>query len=179
MRAIVTALLLTACCLPALAEPTRDEVMSGAERCAGIADNHAWLDCFYGSAQPMRALLGLVPAPSAQLRLVPPPGAHYAGGQAVPAPRAESGGFFSMLLGSGKPLITNMPMAAYDLSLSPGFIVTLADGQRWGQNETDVRVAHWRKPAATYLVTISSGALNSYNLRVQGEDTIYKVHKLR
>ena len=38
----------------ALAEPTRDEVMSGAARCAGIADNRTWLDCFYGSAQPMR-----------------------------------------------------------------------------------------------------------------------------
>src|ERR1700749_4389743 len=61
----------------ALADPTRDEVMSGAARCAGIADNRSWLDCFYGSAQPMRALLGLAPAPPAQTRLVPPPGAAY------------------------------------------------------------------------------------------------------
>src|ERR1700761_1703367 len=63
----------------ALADPTRDEVMSGAARCAGIADNRTWLDCFYGSAQPMRAILGLAPAPPGQIKLVPPPGAAYLG----------------------------------------------------------------------------------------------------
>ncbi len=57
---------------PAAADP-RQDVMSGAQRCAGIADNRVWLDCFYGSAQPMRALLGLPPAPINQQRLVPPP----------------------------------------------------------------------------------------------------------
>ena len=61
----------------ALADPTRDEVVSGVERCAGLTDNRTWLDCFYGSAQPMRALLGLAPAPPAQVKLVPPPGAVY------------------------------------------------------------------------------------------------------
>jgi hypothetical protein len=63
----------------ALADPARDEVMSGAARCAGLTDNRAWLDCFYGSAQPMRALLGLPPAPLTQVKLVPPPGAVYPG----------------------------------------------------------------------------------------------------
>jgi len=62
------ALLATSLCLalPARAEPTRDAVMQGAERCEGIPDNRVWLDCFYGSAQPMRVLLGLSPAPVAQ-----------------------------------------------------------------------------------------------------------------
>ena len=45
--------------------------MFGAQRCAGIADDRTWLDCFYGSAQPMRAQLGLPPAPANQQRLVP------------------------------------------------------------------------------------------------------------
>src|SRR5471032_906737 len=84
----------------ALADPTRDEVMSGAARCEGIADNRSWLDCFYGSAQPMRGALGLPPAPPAQTRLVPPPGAAYfrppapAGMPTVaaPAPRQKSRG---------------------------------------------------------------------------------------
>ena len=57
--------------VPALAEPTRDAVMDGAARCDGIADNRVWLDCFYGSAQPMRSLLNLPPANPAQVRLVP------------------------------------------------------------------------------------------------------------
>src|ERR1700761_9836953 len=87
----------------ASAEPTRDEVMAGAERCAGIADNRAWLDCFYGSAQPMRTMLVLPPAPATQTRLVPPPGAVYVPHNASTAvasavPRERSGGFWSDLI---------------------------------------------------------------------------------
>jgi hypothetical protein len=53
----------------------RDEVMSGAFRCAAVADSHQWLNCYYGAAQPMRAELGLPPAPSAQMALAAsPPG---------------------------------------------------------------------------------------------------------
>src|SRR4051812_33095900 len=82
---------------PALAEPTRDAVMDAAGRCEGIPDNRVWLDCFYGSAQPMRTVLGLAPAPDSQTRLVPARGVAYGG--AAPARRAapvreKSGGFF-------------------------------------------------------------------------------------
>src|SRR5581483_8217954 len=56
---------------PARAD-ARQDVMAGAQRCAGIADDRTWLDCFYGSAQPMRARLGLPAAPANQQRLVPP-----------------------------------------------------------------------------------------------------------
>jgi hypothetical protein len=60
--------------------------MSGAFRCASIADGHQWLDCYYGVAQPMRAHLGLSPAPAAQQKLAsaPPPGG------AVPPDQAEA-----------------------------------------------------------------------------------------
>jgi hypothetical protein len=183
MRACV-AILTIAACVPALAEPTRDAVMAGAQRCYGIADNHAWLDCFYGSAQPMRSLLGLAPAPPAQVKLVPPPGASYMGvapppqRAAAPPPRAESDGFFGSLLGTARPVVANTPMAAYELRAN-GFIVTLPDGQRWQQSEGDTRVVHWNKPASTYVVTISSGALNSYNLRVKGDSAMYKVRRMR
>ena len=47
-RVFVISGLMALAALPALAEPTRDEVMAGAERCDGIADNRVWLDCFYG-----------------------------------------------------------------------------------------------------------------------------------
>src|SRR5271156_6530388 len=62
---------------PGLAEARPpDEVMSGPFRCAGIGDSRAWLDCYYGAAQPVRAQLGLSPAPAAQVQLAmsPPPG---------------------------------------------------------------------------------------------------------
>jgi hypothetical protein len=59
----------------AFARP-RDEVMAAAYRCAGIANSRQWLDCYYGVAQPIRAELGLPPAPQQQMALaaMPPAG---------------------------------------------------------------------------------------------------------
>src|SRR5580704_12476137 len=67
--------------LPALATPSladpRADVIAGSSRCDGIPDDRTWLDCYYGAAQPLRAQLGLPPAPASQQALVPParPGA--------------------------------------------------------------------------------------------------------
>ena len=80
--------LLTLLAAPAAAagDPTRDDVMLNLQRCAGITDNRIWLNCFYGAAQPMRAQLGLPPAPDAQVNLVkntpvaPPPMKSDSGG---------------------------------------------------------------------------------------------------
>ena len=49
----------------------RQDVLSATQRCAAIADDRTWLDCYYGAAQPMRAQLGLPAAPASQVRLVP------------------------------------------------------------------------------------------------------------
>ena len=91
--------------VPALAEPTRDAVMEGASRCEGIADNRVWLDCFYGSAQPMRSLLNLSPANPAQVRLVPPPGAEprRTPAMAARAREEERSGLWADLVSSTKP----------------------------------------------------------------------------
>ena len=62
---------------PAQARP-RDDALSGAFRCAAIADSRAWLDCYYGAAQPVRAALGMPAALAAQLKLAASP---PAGGQ--------------------------------------------------------------------------------------------------
>jgi len=61
--------------LPAEARP-RDDALAGAFRCAVIGDARAWLDCYYGAAQPVRAGLGLAPALAAQVKLAlaPPAG---------------------------------------------------------------------------------------------------------
>src|SRR2546423_488864 len=101
---------------PALADPTRDRVMDGAARCEGIPDNRVWLDCFYGSAQPMRALLGLAPAPESQTRLVPTPGTAYGGGAALsrhaPA-QPKSEGFWSAIVRNTKPLGGDTPVTPH------------------------------------------------------------------
>lgn len=51
----------------------RDDVKAAVARCDGISDDHTWLNCYYGAAQPVRAELGLSPAPDSQVNLVPPP----------------------------------------------------------------------------------------------------------
>lgn len=75
-------LMLLAVALPAQARP-RDDALSGAFRCAVIADSRAWLDCYYGAAQPVRAALNMPSALPAQTKLAAAP---PAGG----APRDET-----------------------------------------------------------------------------------------
>jgi hypothetical protein len=60
---------------PAMARP-RDDAMSAAFRCAVIGETRQWLDCYYGAAQPVRAALGMPPAPAGQLKVTgaPPAG---------------------------------------------------------------------------------------------------------
>lgn len=170
---------------PAWADPTRDQVMEGAARCEGIPDNRVWLDCFYGSAQPMRAQLGLVSAPESQTRLVPPPGAAYGGGANGVAPVArrapaqpKSEGFWSAIVGNTKPLASNLPMTAYGFGNNGRFTVTMADGHVWQQAESDIRMARWKKPAQSYKVTINnSTSTDLYDMRVEG--VVYKVTRVR
>src|SRR3954470_20087892 len=47
------------------AAATREDVMLRLVRCAAIGDTRQYLDCYYAAAQPMRAELGLAPAPQA------------------------------------------------------------------------------------------------------------------
>jgi len=154
----------------AFAEPTRDEVTAGVARCAGIADNRTWLDCFYGSAQPMRAILGLPPAPPAQIKLVPPPGAVYLSpdtNRYAPPPR-KSSGLFADILGSAKPAVTDVPMESYKFARDGTFTVVLKNGQTYRQDETDLVVAKWNRPPEAYLVTIVPAA-EKFLLKVKGE----------
>ena len=177
LKTIVTAaLVLTAGA--AQAEPTRDEVMAGAARCYGIAENRAWLECFYGSAQPMRSVLGLPPAPASQTKLVPPAGAGYGPAYVAPAaprtaaaappPHESSGGFFSDLIGSTKPVVTNMPMASYKFARNRTFTVTLQNGDVYQQQESDTVYADWKRPPSSYLVTINVRGQH-YSMKVKSE----------
>jgi hypothetical protein len=83
--------LISLCAMPltlgaALAD-TRQDVRGASVRCDSITEDRAWLDCYYGAAQPMRAQLGLSPAPASQQELVPP----------AEAPPPARRGFFSRL----------------------------------------------------------------------------------
>jgi hypothetical protein len=167
--------------LPAAAQSVRDEVMKGAERCAGIPDDHSWLDCFYGSAQPMRGRLNLAPAPQAQVRLVPPPGAAYAAASpprraaAAPAPREKS--FFGEILGSTGPVARDMPLTAYSFGRDGRFTVTLQNGMVFVQKESDLVHAEWRGAPGALLATVNSSG-DDFTLKVRSEPgVLYRVRR--
>ena len=165
----------------AAADP-RSDALAGISRCGGIADDRAFLDCLYGAAQPLRAELGLPPAPAFQTNLVPP-----AGSTSVPRPAmartapppSRSDGFFGDILGSGKAMAPAQRMASYAFDSHGVFSVTLSNGEVWRQVEGDSNFAHWRGPASNYVVIVRSGAFGSSNLQVQGQSTTFKVERVR
>lgn len=214
---------------PAAARP-QDEVLSGAFKCAAIADLRTWLDCYYGAAQPQRAALGLAPVPAAQARLAasPPHGTpsaqdvelrddilksamecnrmiqgrawldcYYAASQparirlgltAPAAPAKAAAGSPAIIPPSDfgltpKPAKTaksiSARMAAYAFDRDHIFTATLDNGEVWQQIRGDDQIADWNKPASTYAVVISRGALGSYNFRVLKSGGLYKVRRVR
>jgi hypothetical protein len=172
---------------PARAD-TRSDVLAGMARCGDIADNRTWLDCVYGAAQPMRALLGLAPASSSQTRLVPSAlsrAPFVRSGRTEPQQPTYQGrqsGLFARVFGnSGRPLILKIPMTSYEFDGSGMFTATLTNGEVWtqiGSNDAESH-AHWRGAASHYLVTITPGAMGTFNLVVSGEERLYKVHRVR
>ena len=70
-------------------------------------------------------------------------------------------------------------MAAYSFDHSGVFTVTLTNGQVWRQISGDTETAHWKKPPATYIASISRGWFGSYNFEVKNNPGLYKVHRDR
>jgi len=167
---------------PAFAGP-RDDVMSAATRCAGITDDRTWLDCYYGAAQPMRAQLGLVPAPASQTARVPPiPGAARVFSaappaaapvrQAIVAPARK--GFLGTIFASSTD---DTKMASYRFDKHGMFTVTLGNGQSWQQIADDVNFAHWRGPASNYKVSVVEGGFGHAELTVENDGQTYDVRR--
>jgi hypothetical protein len=162
---------------------TRDEVLGAMQRCQPIPDDRTWLDCTYGAQQMMRAKLGLPPAPEYQQRLVPPAaGPTQASTSLAPAPQTNAAkpaplprrkaGFFEILTGSAAPLaVSNLAEIRYDRQ--GAFFVTLQNGQTWHQVDPDSSTKPRMKVGAK--ITISPGALGSYNLKSDQDSRLYKV----
>ena len=181
--------------LPVLAD-AREDVVNSMTRCAALPDDRQWLDCYYGAAQPMRAWLGLPPAPQSQLKLLqqtsqPAPGAPNVPGAAVPLPATvtraavrtgpppppKKSGIFDVF--GGSDVVNNEPVQSYQVT-PKGFIVTLVDGQVWKQTEEDASKfpVDWHDPASSMQVTITQGALHSFNLVMANESRHHKVTRI-
>jgi hypothetical protein len=158
----------------------RDEMLSGISRCTIFTDERTFLDCVYGAAQPVRAELGLPPAPQEQTRLVP--SATMNGGALARVPNgaaqpAQSRGFIGRLLGTNKPVTPPQAMRSYAFNADGLFTVRLANGEEWRQEFGDASRAHWTKAPSSYVVTVVTGALGSFDLQVNGESIFYKVQR--
>jgi hypothetical protein len=173
---------------PAAADPTRDDVMTALQRCAGFTDNRTWLNCYYGAAQPMRAQLGLSPAPDSQVSLVgtapvptPPP-------MTATASTAKSGGgWFSGITdifdGTSTPSDSDfgagaMRLASFSFGKDGLFTATLSDGEVWTQSPYDNLRAHWSGQATNYTVMVSADMMGSHTMRVKG-DHDYRVIRVK
>jgi hypothetical protein len=176
--------------LPALAD-AREDVINGMTRCAALTDDRQWLDCYYGAAQPMRSQLGLPPAPASQLKLLQMQSLPAAAPAAVlpatvtraavrtgPPPPPRRSGIFDMFGGSA--VVSNAPIQSYQVT-GKGFTVTLPDGQMWRQTDEDATKfpVNWNQPASSMRVTITQGAMHTFNLVMGDETQHHKVMRIR
>jgi hypothetical protein len=150
----------------------REDVMQGSVRCAGIADDRAWLDCYYGAAQPMRAKLGLSPAPGAQQNLVPPP---KPGVYEAPVTPAKPG-FFGRMIDKVSTPHEQKPepstrMTSYRFNSAGYFTVTLANGETWRQSGSEAVLASWHGKPESYIVTVQPTQLGRATMKVGDRET--------
>jgi len=165
---------------------TRDDILAAMQRCGVIHDNKVWLDCAYGAIQPMRAQLGLQPAPEYQQRLVPPaqtaivapmpPAAAPARVTTRPVVRKKHG-FFDNLVNA--PPVTVAKMASYRYEKNGAFVVALDNGEQWRQVDTTGGSVSWNKAPASYTVTVTEGAFGSHSLRTSDSPNTYKVELVK
>lgn len=163
----------------AASDPTRDDVMLNLQRCSGIADNRTWLNCFYGAAQPMRAQLGLPPAPEAQVSLVkntpmtPPPMKQESDGGWL-----GIGNIFGSSTNDDSNMSGAMRLSAFTFGKDGLFTATLADGEVWKQSPYDDLRANWSGAPSSYSVVVSSDMMGSHTMRVKG-DKNYRVMRVK
>ena len=166
---------------PGTAEPAdvalRDVAMAGAARCADVAGDRLWLDCYYAASNPVRTALGLpsLAGPPVLARAAPPP-APIPPPVPSPAPRRSSG-ILSDIFGP-TVIEAQSRMVRYSFGANKNFTITLENGQTWRQLDGDTGVANWHKAAATYLVTIRNGAMGSHNLTVKDAPGMFKVKRV-
>ena len=132
----------------------RDAVIAAAAACGSVADERPWLDCYYAAADPVRQRLGLAPV-----------------GKPLPVTRPPA-------QTQNGPTKGYRTMASYTFDANGLFTVQMSDGETWRQLEGDTTYAHWYKKPESYAVTVTSGVLGSFNLRIKGDPHSYKVRRI-
>ncbi len=148
----------------------REDSRAAITRCDQLTSDRNWLDCVYGAVQPMRARLGLQPAPEFQQRLVP-----GAASIAVPSRKAA--------VAPPAPVRRSnaawLHLRAYSFDKHGMFTVTLEDGTIWRQMADDVNYAHWKEPPSHYMVSVGGGLFGSGTLEMRSDGNKYQVQRVR
>ena len=189
--------------VPALASAgPRDELIDGMAKCSAVADNAARLACYDALNPTVKAAQAEPPAAA------PPPGTtppaqtadntpwydpfHVFGTSPRQQVRPEQFGGENLAPpppppGTPAAAIPQEPQAldsitavVADYSFNPydKFLVILDNGQIWQQLEADSGKARFMKGEKN-SVTISRGALGSYNLVVNDSSLLFKVKRLK
>jgi len=169
----------------------RDDVLQAMGRCAAITDSAGRLACYDGLAPRLRDALA-----------TPPPSLDHE------PTKAEQESWFGFnvgdLIGGGSSRATtpeqfgkertveakaareaeeieSISSQLTEVSFTPfgQFIVFLKNGQVWRQLQGDADRARFKSHPTDNTVTISHGALGSYNLKLNGSDRVFKVSRLK
>ena len=157
----------------------RESVLSGATRCGELDDDRNWLDCYYATAQPMRAFLHLVPAPQSNpmLQNLGIAGAHSVSiSDQTPNIPKDS---FGLSNDTSRSKSVTSRMTSYEFNKKGTFTVTLSNGEIWRQLTGDTSFAHWNEQPQKYIIRISRGLLGSYNLEARNNPGMFKVHRIQ
>jgi hypothetical protein len=179
----------------------RDELIAGMAKCAAVADATARLACYDALNPVVKAAQAEPPpaaaAPPAATETVdnrpwysvdrifgvaprdqhtaeqfggedlapptPPPGTPATAANTAPPPPLDS-------IGAG--------VSEYSFTVYSKFIVILDNGQIWQQLQSDDGLAHFMKSGKN-TVTITRGALGSYNMVINDASMIFKVKRLK
>lgn len=143
----------------------RISILSATVGCDSLNDDGKWLHCYYAATNPMRARLGLAPlSPTA-----PPLPAQLASGMNAPAPSL-------MPARSAIRFPEVSQVKSYSFNQLGMFTVVLANGQIWRQLSGDTNNADNLKTNNT--ITISRGAIGSYNLKIGKHPQYFKVTRV-
>jgi hypothetical protein len=153
----------------------RVSVLSAAVNCENLDDDRNWLNCYYGSTDPMRVKLGLKP--------LSPNGAYPASPVQPRAPTGLTVSNDTAALAGRTSIPANNPIhfplvsqvKSYSFNQLGMFTVALTNGQVWRQLSGDTNYA--RSLIANDVITISRGAFGSYNLRFGKHPEYFKVSR--
>jgi hypothetical protein len=149
----------------------RVSILSSAVNCGSLDDDRKWLNCYYGATNPMRSRLGLLPlSPGAPPPLWSPQPGQLASSMntpGLPYRPADTPARFPMV----------SQIQSYSFDQLGTFTVVLANGQIWRQLSGDTNNANNLK--ANDMITISRGAIGSYNLQFGKHPKYFKVTRVR